>query len=642
VPASVARALAASLEAPRATDRPPSWLDPQQADAFRLLLPVLRQYGAALCAEPVGTGKTYIALAIALVAGRTPTVALVPAALVGQWRGTAGRLGVPLTAWSHSRLSRGHPPPGDPPLVIIDESHHFRNPTIRRYATVAPWLLGRRVLLLSATPLVNHSRDLYHQLHLGIRDDALAADGVPSIRAAFEGGTAPAVIGRFVVQRLDGNARPKSASRTVVADSGAIALIPELESLRLSADPGIAALVRSVLQRAASSSAMALEGALRRYRRLLHHARDARDAGRRLDRTSLRRFTLGTDDQLLLWALLPSGESAGELQLEDLPALEAAIEHVHGLADRPDAKSRLLQGELSDGRLTLVFTGARETVTFLRRQLEGRTVAWCTGGRSGIGRVTMPREIVLEWFRPGPRQGAAVAVGRPVVLLATDVAAEGLDLQAAGRIVHYDLPWTDVRLAQRNGRAVRRGATHESVEVIQIAPGQEFEVRLHQMERLLIKAQLPARHGLGPAGTARWRWREPLSGGLPGAPLEGIAGVASGFEGVLAGIALEGEACRMASRVLWRDGGGWTAEPGIVAARIGSSHPCHPRSGRCSRRLRPIASPAARQAVHASISEGASVNSPAPLPCDAMLHDSRCWSPRWRSAPAATLPARSG
>ncbi len=213
-------------------------------------------------------------------------------------------------------------------------------------------------------------------------------------------------------------------------------------------------------------------------------------------------------------------------------------------------------------------SGHAKPSDILRRQLEDRTVAWCTGERSGIGRVSMPRDIVLNWFRPGPLQGAAAAVGRPVVLLATDVAAEGLDLQAAGRIVHYDLPWTDVRLAQRNGRAIRRGATHPSVDVIQIAPGQGFEDRLHQLERLLAKAGLPARHGLGPAGTTRWRWRDLLSTTLAGTPVEGVAGVASELEGVLAGIALEGGAGRTVSTVLWWEGHGWSGEPRIVAARI--------------------------------------------------------------------------
>ena len=318
-PGEVARALAASLGALRAVDPPPSWLDSAQSDAFRLLLPVLRKYGAALCAEPVGTGKTYIALAVANAIGPASSVAVVPAALVEQWRGTAQRLGISMTVWSHARLSLGRLPPDHPALVIVDESHHFRNPVIRRYRTLAPWLAGRQVLLLSATPIVNHARDLFHQLHLGIRDDALAADGAPSMRAAFDRDNIPAALGRFVVQRLNGQTRPSSASRRVSAHSGAVALIPDLDSLRLSSDRGIAALVRSVFLRAASSSAAALEGSLRRYRALLLHARDARDSGRALDRASLRRFTFGADDQLLLWALFPTEARESELRVDDLP-----------------------------------------------------------------------------------------------------------------------------------------------------------------------------------------------------------------------------------------------------------------------------------------------------------------------------------
>ena len=571
-PGEVARALAASLGATRAVDPPPSWLDAAQSDAFRLLLPVLRKYGAALCAEPVGTGKTYLALAVANAIGPASSVAVVPAALVEQWRGTAQRLGISMTVWSHARLSLGRLPPDHPALVIVDESHHFRNPMIRRYRTLAPWLAGRKVLLLSATPIVNHPRDLFHQLHLGIRDDALAADGAPSMRAAFDQDNIPAALGRFVVQRLNGHTRPSSASRRVSAPSGAVALIPDLDSLRLSSDRGIAALVRSVFLRAASSSAAALEGSLRRYRALLLHARDARDSGRALDRASLRRFTFGADDQLLLWALFPTEARESELRVDDLPLLEGILARAGVRARRADAKSELLRTILSDGHRSVVFTGARETILYLRNQLTSPSVAWCTGERSGIGRAAFPRGTVLSWFRPGEPDHRVPVTGRPAVLLATDVVAEGLDLQAAGRIVHYDLPWTEVRLQQRDGRVIRRGSCHGSIEVIQLAPGPRFEERLHQLERLAVKGGLPRLQGLGPEGRGRWRWRGELSDTLPGRAVEGVASIASGAEGVLAGIALEGQSGPVVSTVLWREVvGDWTADPGIVAARIAES-----------------------------------------------------------------------
>jgi len=85
-------------------------------------------------------------------------------------------------------------------LVVIDEAHHFRNPATWRYRHVAPWLVGRPVLLVSATPAVNRLADLLHQLLLGVRDDALAADGVASLRALLGRGCGSPALGRLVIE----------------------------------------------------------------------------------------------------------------------------------------------------------------------------------------------------------------------------------------------------------------------------------------------------------------------------------------------------------------------------------------------------------------------------------------------------------
>jgi len=94
--------------------------------------------------------------------------------------------------------------------------------------------------------------------------------------------------------------------------------------------------------------------------------------------------------------------------------------------------------------------------------------------------------------------------------VASDVAAEGLDLQRAERIIHYDLPWTAMRLAQREGRSRRLGARHSEVEVMTFTPPDWLERRLHLVRILRSKHSLAARAGL--AGTASpWRWRQDLA-----------------------------------------------------------------------------------------------------------------------------------
>ena len=55
------------------------------------------------------------------------------------------------------------------------------------------------------------------------------------------------------------------------------------------------------------------------------------------------------------------------------------------------------------------------------------------------------------------RKRLEAALANPVrVLLATEVLAEGVNLQQAGILIHYDLPWNPTRLIQRNGRIDRR------------------------------------------------------------------------------------------------------------------------------------------------------------------------------------------
>ena len=277
-------------------------------------------------------------------------------------------------------------PTVSPPFVIVDESHHFRRPSIRRYRTLAPWLVGRRVLLLSATPVVNNSQDLYHQLHLALRDDVLADAGQASMRNAFDRDAVPRALGRFAIQRVGTSVGPPRRERVETLDSGAADLLPAIDDLALSSSADIATLVRTGLVQAAASSAAALLAALRRYRSLLRHAQDAAATGAIPTRRELRRLVGDANAQLVLWSLLDlTQEGFGELRVDDLPAVEALINEARRMADAPDAKAVRLAEILRDQVPTLVFVTARESLTYLRRQLPDRWLAWCSGHRAGIG-----------------------------------------------------------------------------------------------------------------------------------------------------------------------------------------------------------------------------------------------------------------
>jgi hypothetical protein len=484
-------------------------------------------------------------------------------------------LGIPVEVLSHQLVSRGNLPRKTSGLVVIDESHHFRNPRTRRYRHLAPWLIGRPSLLLTATPIVNRVADLAHQLLLGIRDDALLPDGLVSLRLLFRSGRGSPALGRVVIEgprppvgtpeRIEYLSHPDAAEAADLCGA-----LERIHRLRLSKVPSVAALIRSVLHRSAGSSPAALNGALRRYRTLLLHARDALQAGRPTSRAEIRRFTGELDDQLVWWELFPLGTPPLELELRDLDVIETMIRETALAAGRPDGKVDRLRKLLADGRPSLVFVARRETVRYLRDRLQDCDVAWCTGERAGLGPSPVPRDAVLSWFR-----GAAAAAPKGARhLLVTDVAAEGLDLRRVGRVIHYDLPWTPMRLEQREGRAVRLGSVHREVGVVRFVPPAELESVLRLSDTLARKAKLPGRIGLGPSGRPVWRWRAELAESIAAGELvRGVARVEAARQGVLAGFSLcadtpAGE-LRLSDNLVWiNPDGSWNEEERVVTAAL--------------------------------------------------------------------------
>jgi superfamily II DNA or RNA helicase len=575
--AQVARGMARRLAPDEDADSPPRWLRPEQVRSFRQLLHAIRWHGGALLADPVGSGKTYVALAVAAVLGRgKPVACLVPATLVEQWKSTARGLGIDIVTASHQSVSRGRLPARDRGFVIIDEAHHFRNPTTWRYGNAAPWLVGRPLLLVTATPVVNRLQDLLHQLLLGIRDDALAADGVASLKATLGRGCGSPALGRLVIEAsLPPGLRPERRVAATEPDEAecraAEASLAAIDRLRLSRVPGTEALVRSVLRRAAASSPAALAGALRRYRNLLLHARDAAAAGRPLERAMLRRFAGELEDQLVWWELMPAADDPHDLQLDDLERIDESLRGAIAGEQQADPKVERLRSIVGDGRPTLVFTSRRETVRYLRDRLGPPSPAWCTGTRAGVGHCPMPCAGVLSWFQQGEREGVPL-LSR--LLLVTDVAAEGLDLQRACRVIHYDLPWTPMRMEQREGRAVRLGSRHKEVEVVAFTPPEPMERALRITQALASKATLAGVAGLGDRGRGLWRWRADLAEAYrSGDAVSGTAVVPSEPAGVLAGFELHGAGPggehRLASTLAWIEpGGAWTEEERIVRARL--------------------------------------------------------------------------
>lgn len=146
-----------------------------------------------------------------------------------------------------------------------------------------------------------------------------------------------------------------------------------------------------------------------------------------------------------------------EAEIIILEALEEqAKQVVHSGQDRKwDELSNLLQSptmreENGRQRKLIIFTEHRDTLNYLAVKIRGligneEAVTMIHGG---VKREE--RRKVQELFRNDPATR---------VLLATDAAGEGVNLQNANLMVNYDLPWNPNRLEQRFGRIHRIGQT---------------------------------------------------------------------------------------------------------------------------------------------------------------------------------------
>jgi hypothetical protein len=87
---------------------------------------------------------------------------------------------------------------------------------------------------------------------------------------------------------------------------------------------------------------------------------------------------------------------------------------------------------------------------------------------------------------------ARVRAGELKLLLGTDAASEGLNLQRLGTLINIDLPWNPTRLEQRKGRIQRIGQVRNEIWIANLRYRGSVEDRVHQV----LADRLEAIHGL--------------------------------------------------------------------------------------------------------------------------------------------------
>jgi SNF2 family DNA or RNA helicase len=396
-------------------------------------------------------------------------------------------------------------------LVVIDEAHRLRNVyrtdnKTGRALKIA--LANAPKILLTATPLQNSLMELYGLV--SIIDDYTFGDA-KSFRAQYARLTGDALfdelkarltpichrtLRRQVLEYIRYTNRIPITQEFIPSDSEQALYDKVSDYLRrpsLQALPsGQRTLMTLILRKLLASSTFAIAGALDSLaRKLERQLRDDKAA-----REALQDELADDYEQLAEVAeeWTDEEEPAEPLSETDIEAINAEIadlrefrDHAVEIAENAKGLSLLSAlkvgfakaAELGAPKKTIIFTESRRTQDYLVRLLsengyqdqlvlfngsnsdpESRSIyqAWASENK-GTDRVTGSRTAdmraaLVDHFK-----------AKASIMIATEAAAEGINLQFCSMVVNYDLPWNPQRIEQRIGRCHRYGQKHDVVVV---------------------------------------------------------------------------------------------------------------------------------------------------------------------------------
>ncbi len=397
-----------------------------------------RMRGRAILADEVGLGKTIEAGLVASelrhrgLADRV--LILVPAGLVEQWREEMERkFGLAVLIVRGSDSAVGDPALiGQPPIVLASLASARRDP-LRRALTGVTWdlviadeahrlkaprsasgrlaraLRARHLLLLTATPVENRLDDLFQLV-------SLISPGLLGTPSEFRNhhrerpGEGVAGLDELRVRLRDVMVRHRRSQVDL--------LLPRRLAQTIRVEPGreeselyaaVSARVRAEAQSASPAGALALR--------------------------SVQRLAGSSPP-----ALAPTLAKLGWTDLAGRALGITRTEKCRALVD-------LVRSQTAGGGQVIVFSGFRQTLGLLEQSLAEAGIDHLTyhGSLSRAG-----KELAIRGFEEGC-----------AVLLSTEAAGEGRNLQFCHQMINFDLPWNPMQIEQRLGRLHRIGQHHD-------------------------------------------------------------------------------------------------------------------------------------------------------------------------------------
>ena len=392
-------------------------------------------------------------------------------------------------------------------LVIMDEAHKLRNVYKKTNVTGNKLKLAlngaRKKLLLTATPLQNNLMELYGLTSL--IDDHVFGDE-KTFREMYVTIANPDIRNRSLRARLRNFCKRtlRSDVTEYVRYTNRIAILQEysptkdeetlyndisayLQTEKLYALPeGQRNLITMVLRKLLASSSFAISGTLDSLIARL----DGLVAGyeKELDLDDFDTFSEYEDEE-------ESGEDILETEMKhDLDAIKAELELLRGFAKLAKSITMNSKGEnllialqkgfdktaqLGGEKKAVIFTESRRTQNYLFTLLSSNGYEGKIVFLNGMNNDDISKKIYNEWkirhkddgkisgSKSADIKAAIVEAFRneASILIGTEAASEGINLQFCSIVVNYDLPWNPQRIEQRIGRCHRYGQKNDVVVV---------------------------------------------------------------------------------------------------------------------------------------------------------------------------------
>ena len=410
-------------------------------------------------------------------------------------------------------------------LVVFDEAHKLRNAhqkSNRMGQTLRRALDGRQKLLLTATPLQNSLMELYGLSTL--IDEHIFGDDKAFRKQYLNAGTDTSELRerlsgfvkrtlrkqvleyvRYTERRTFTQPFTPSDDEQRLYDALSAFMLRE-ESYALPKSQRH--LTTLILRKLLASSSYAVTETLTRIRNRLALLRDQQPVsedflGNLIEEDELEEEYLEELEDAA--DIETEGESVIDREQIEQEIAELDLYITWAEAIKTDGKTTQLLTALETGfnemekmgasRKAIIFTESRRTQEYLKAYLEENGYKSKLVTYNGTNSDPDSTAIYQQWLEAN-RDSDKITGSRPVdrrtalidqfrdsaeIMIATEAAAEGVNLQFCSLVINYDLPWNPQRVEQRIGRCHRYGQKHDVVVVNFVNTRNEADKRVLEL-----------------------------------------------------------------------------------------------------------------------------------------------------------------